>query len=115
MPGVVFLSGGQSEEEASVNLNAINQYSGALKPWRSNINKLKQNFWTDFNCRLTFSYGRALQASCLKGWSGKDVAAGQEELLKRAEINGLAAVGKYSGGQAGAAGAESNFVQKHTY
>ena len=38
MPGVVFLSGGQSEEEASVNLNAINQYSGALKPWRSNRN-----------------------------------------------------------------------------
>ena len=37
MPGVVFLSGGQSEEEASVNLNAINQYSGALKPWRSDI------------------------------------------------------------------------------
>ena len=34
MPGVVFLSGGQSEEEASVNLNAINQYSGAPKPWR---------------------------------------------------------------------------------
>ena len=56
-----------------------------------------------------------MQASCLKGWSGKDVAAGQEELLKRAEINGLAAVGKYSGGEAGAAGAESNFVQKHTY
>ena len=43
------------------------------------------------------------------------MAAGQEELLKRAEINGLAAVGKYSGGHAGAAGAESNFVQKHTY
>ena len=38
MPGVVFLSGGQSEEEASVNLNAINQYSEALKPWRLNIN-----------------------------------------------------------------------------
>ena len=34
MPGVVFLSGGQSEEEASVNLNAINQFSGAPKPWR---------------------------------------------------------------------------------
>ena len=42
MPGVVFLSGGQSEEEASVNLNAINQYSGALKPWRSTINKLTE-------------------------------------------------------------------------
>merc|ERR1712042_317615 len=65
MPGVVFLSGGQSEEEASVNLNAINQYNGAPKPWA-----------------LTFSFGRALQASCLNAWSGKDVAAGQEELLK---------------------------------
>ena len=56
-----------------------------------------------------------MQASCLKGWSGKDVAAGQEELLKRAEINGLAALGQYGGGVGGAAGAESNFVQKHTY
>jgi len=98
MPGVVFLSGGQSEEEASVNLNAINQFSGAPKPWS-----------------LSFSFGRALQASCLKAWAGKDVAAGQDELLKRAEINGQAALGKYGGGGAGAAGAASNFVQKHTY
>jgi len=98
MPGVVFLSGGQSEEEASVNLNAINQYNGAPKPWA-----------------LTFSFGRALQASCLKAWAGKDVAAGQEELLKRAQINGQASLGKYEGGVSGAAGAESNFVQKHTY
>lgn len=98
MPGVVFLSGGQSEEEASVNLNAINQYAGAPKPWS-----------------LSFSFGRALQASCLKAWAGKDVAAGQEELLRRAEINGQAALGQYGGGEAGAAGAQSNFVQKHTY
>merc|ERR1719431_1056874 len=63
MPGVVFLSGGQSEDEASVNLNAINQFNGAPKPWK-----------------LSFSFGRALQASCLKAWAGKDVAAGQEEL-----------------------------------
>jgi len=98
MPGVVFLSGGQSEEEASVNLNAINQFSGAPKPWS-----------------LSFSFGRALQASCLKAWAGKDVAAGQEELLRRAEINGQAARGEYGGGKAGAAGAESNFVEKHTY
>ena len=65
--------------------------------------------------RLSFSFGRALQASCLKAWSGKDVAAGQEELLRRAETNGLAALGLYTGGVAGAAGAQSNFVQKHTY
>ena len=98
MPGVVFLSGGQSEEEASVNLNAINQYNGAPKPWK-----------------LTFSLGRALQASCLKAWSGTNVEAGQEELLKRAQINGQASLGQYEGGISGAAGAESNFVQKHTY
>lgn len=53
MPGVVFLSGGQSEEEASVNLNAINQLQ-AKKPWK-----------------LTFSFGRALQASVIKAWAGK--------------------------------------------
>lgn len=71
MPGVVFLSGGQSEEEASVNLNAINQLK-AKKPWA-----------------LTFSYGRALQASALKAWSGKNenLPAGQQEFLKRAKVS----------------------------
>ena len=59
MPGVVFLSGGQSEEEASVNLNAINQYNEAPKPWT-----------------LTFSLGRALQTSCLKAWFGTNIEAG---------------------------------------
>jgi len=98
VPGIVFLSGGQSETEASDNLNAINQYQGAPRPWR-----------------LSFSFGRALQASCLKAWAGKDIAAGQEELLKRAKINGLAAQGKYTGGDAGAAGADSNFVKNHAY
>merc|ERR1711923_312594 len=73
VPGIVFLSGGQSEEEASLNLNAINQFTGAPKPWR-----------------LSFSFGRALQASCLKAWAGTNVAAGQEEFLNRAKINGLA-------------------------
>lgn len=53
MPGVVFLSGGQSEEDATKNLNAINQYQGK-KPWA-----------------LTFSYGRALQASTLAAWGGE--------------------------------------------
>ena len=43
------------------------------------------------------------------------MAAGQEELLRRAEINGQAARGEYGGGKAGAAGAELNFVEKHTY
>lgn len=68
--GVVFLSGGQSEEEASVNLNAINQFEGK-KPWK-----------------LTFSYGRALQASAIKAWAGKPelVKNGQQEFEKRAKV-----------------------------
>ena len=53
LTGVVFLSGGQSEEMASLNLNAMNKLTGIPKPWG-----------------LTFSYGRALQASCLKAWKG---------------------------------------------
>lgn len=71
VPGIVFLSGGQSEEEASVNLSAINQHPGK-KPWA-----------------LSFSFGRAMQASTLKGWQGKpeQIAAGQAELLKRAKVS----------------------------
>lgn len=67
----MFLSGGQTEEEASVNLDAINKYSGK-KPWA-----------------LSFSYGRALQASVLKAWQGKkeNIKAGQDELLKRALVS----------------------------
>lgn len=98
--GVTFLSGGQSEEEASVNLNAINQHPGR-KPWA-----------------LTFSYGRALQASVLKAWGGKaeNVKAGQDELVKRAKANGLAAQGKYQAGSiASLAAAQSNFVKTHAY
>jgi fructose-bisphosphate aldolase class 1 len=64
------LSGGQSEEEASVNLNAINNVP--KRPWA-----------------LTFSYGRALQASVLRAWGGKkeNVKAAQDELLKRARVS----------------------------
>ncbi|CAI9744299.1 fructose-bisphosphate aldolase, class I [Octopus vulgaris] len=74
--GVTFLSGGQSEEDATINLNAINTCA-LLKPWA-----------------LTFSYGRALQASVLKAWQGKDenVEAAQKELLVRAKANSEAAV-----------------------
>lgn len=65
------MSGGQSEEEATIHLNAINQVS-LLKPWA-----------------LTFSYGRALQASVLQAWKGKpeNLKAAQDELLKRAKVN----------------------------
>jgi fructose-bisphosphate aldolase class I len=79
MPGVVFLSGGMSEIEASIALNEINKASG-IRPWY-----------------LTFSYGRALQASVLDIWKGDDanVSAAQKMLLHRANANGLAAIGKY--------------------
>jgi len=100
VPGVTFLSGGQSEEDASVHLNAINAYPGK-KPWA-----------------LTFSYGRALQASTLKAWAGKpeNVKAAQEELLKRAQANGLASVGQYTSGSIGSlAAGKSNFIQAHRY
>uniref|UniRef100_A0A674K8T4 Fructose-bisphosphate aldolase n=1 Tax=Terrapene triunguis TaxID=2587831 RepID=A0A674K8T4_9SAUR len=68
--GITFLSGGQSEEEASLNLNAINKCP-LHRPWA-----------------LTFSYGRALQASALKAWAGKKENAknAQEEYIKRALV-----------------------------
>ena len=70
VPGIVFLSGGQSEEDASLNLNAINRVPLG-RPWA-----------------LSFSYGRALQQSVLKAWAGKpeNVKAAQDELLKRAKV-----------------------------
>jgi fructose-bisphosphate aldolase class I len=70
---VTFLSGGQSEEAASENLSAINN-APLKRPWA-----------------LTFSYGRALQASVLSAWVGKpeNVAAAQAELVKRAQVSDL--------------------------
>nr|XP_021407461.1 fructose-bisphosphate aldolase A [Lonchura striata domestica] len=98
--GITFLSGGQSEEEASLNLNAINRCPLA-RPWA-----------------LTFSYGRALQASALKAWAGKkdNTKVAQEEYVKRALANSLACQGKYTpSGTAGAAASESLFVSNHAY
>uniref|UniRef100_H3AKA5 Fructose-bisphosphate aldolase n=1 Tax=Latimeria chalumnae TaxID=7897 RepID=H3AKA5_LATCH len=71
--GITFLSGGQSEDEASVNLNAVNNCPLA-KPWP-----------------LTFSYGRALQASALNAWRGQreNESAATEEFVKRAEVTTL--------------------------
>lgn len=99
MPGVVFLSGGQSEEEASVNLSAINKAKGSNK-------------WT-----LTFSYGRALQASAQKAWAGQKDNEGkaQAEFLTRAKANSEASVGKYTGGAGSVAASDSQFVANHTY
>jgi len=81
VPGVMFLSGGQSEEEASRNLNAMNALQTKI-PWS-----------------LSFSYGRALQASCLDAWKGDkaNVQKAQEAFLVRAKANSEAQWGKYGG------------------
>ena len=99
VPGVTFLSGGQSEIVATTHLNAINKYE-AVKPWG-----------------LTFSYGRALQASVLQAWQGKpeNVKKAQEVLLHRARCNGLAALGKYEGEDSAGEAAKSLFVMDHQY
>ena len=79
VPGIVFLSGGQSDEVATEHLNAMNALGP--HPWE-----------------LSFSYGRALQAPALKAWRGDEgnVQAGQEALAHRAKMNGLARSGSYS-------------------
>ena len=79
VPGIAFLSGGQSDELATAHLNAMNAI-GDL-PWK-----------------LTFSYGRALQAAALQAWAGKNenVAAAQRAFYHRAKMNGLASIAKYS-------------------
>ncbi|CAJ0934237.1 unnamed protein product, partial [Ranitomeya imitator] len=100
VPGICFLSGGQSEEEASLNLNAMNRCN-LLRPWR-----------------VSFSYGRALQASALSAWLGKveNEKASQEAFLKRAKINGLASLGKYSpSGSSDTASSQSLFQPIYTY
>ena len=78
VPGIAFLSGGQSDELASAHLDAMNRLGGG--PWA-----------------LTFSYGRALQQPSLKSWKGvaANVPAAQAALLHRARMNGLAALGQY--------------------
>ncbi len=79
VPGIVFLSGGQSDELATDHLNEMNKIGGA--PWE-----------------LSFSYGRALQAPALKAWAGKSENrdAGQKAFYHRARCNGAARSGKYS-------------------
>jgi len=79
VPGIAYLSGGQSDEEATAHLDAMNRIGGF--PWK-----------------MTFSYGRALQAAPQKAWSGKreNVAAGQAAFAHRARMNGLASLGKWS-------------------
>jgi fructose-bisphosphate aldolase class I len=82
VPGIVFLSGGQSDDEATVNLDAINRYAARVgAPWE-----------------LSFSYGRGLQAAPQKAWAGKasNVAAAQRAYAHRAKVTAAARMGKYS-------------------
>jgi fructose-bisphosphate aldolase class I len=78
VPGIAYLSGGQADEAATAHLNRMNQIGGF--PWK-----------------MTFSYGRALQAAPQKAWSGKkeNVAAAQAAFLHRARMNGLASKGEW--------------------
>ena len=79
VPGIVFLSGGQSDEDATANLNAIN--ARGPHPWE-----------------LSFSYGRALQAPALKAWGGDQskLEAAQQAFYRRAKFNGAARSGSYA-------------------
>lgn len=98
VPGIMFLSGGQSEEEATLHLNEINKL-GDL-PWSA-----------------SFSYGRALQQSCLKAWKGEDanLKAGQDAFLQRAKANGEAQLGKYSGDAATEDSKKTLYEAGYTY
>jgi fructose-bisphosphate aldolase class I len=80
VPGIVFLSGGQSARLATAHLNAINRLPDP-RPWK-----------------ISFSYGRALQDPALQAWHGREqnLAAGQEALTRRARSNGAASLGKYT-------------------
>jgi fructose-bisphosphate aldolase class I len=79
VPGIVFLSGGQTDEDATAHLNAMN--AKGPHPWQ-----------------LSFSYGRALQAPALKAWGGQadNVEAGKRAYYHRAKMNGAARTGTYA-------------------
>jgi len=96
VPGINFLSGGQSEEEATMHLNEMNRVQGK-KPWT-----------------ISFSYGRALQASTLKIWQGKpeNVRAAQNVFFERCKANGLASLGQFEGNETRG---ESLHVKNYTY
>jgi fructose-bisphosphate aldolase class I len=78
VPGIAFLSGGQTDEEATAHLSAMNAIGGL--PWR-----------------LTFSYGRALQNAALELWRGRpeNAAIAQEAFAHRAHMNALASLGQW--------------------
>jgi fructose-bisphosphate aldolase, class I len=100
VPAVVFLSGGQSEEEATLNLNAMNKLTGK-KPWS-----------------LSFSFGRALQQSTLKAWAGKEenIEKARAAFLARCKANSEATLGTYAGDAGGGEGvSESLHVKDYKY
>jgi fructose-bisphosphate aldolase class I len=92
-----FLSGGQSEVEATLNLNAMNQ---SPNPWH-----------------VSFSYARALQNTVLKTWQGRpeNVEAAQKSLLVRAKANSLAQLGRYSAEGENEEAKKGMFVKGYTY
>ena len=95
VPGITFLSGGLSEEAASVYLNEMNLIGGT--PWN-----------------VAFSYGRALQHSALRGWGGSNLEAGQAAVIARAQANSEAAKGEYVAGSQPSSD-EKLFVAGYTY
>ena len=80
VPGIVFLSGGQTDEQATAHLDAMNKQEGANAPWK-----------------LSFSYGRALQATALQAWKEGGVEAGQAAFISRAKECKEAALGTWNG------------------
>ncbi|KAF7124379.1 hypothetical protein RHSIM_Rhsim12G0087900 [Rhododendron simsii] len=97
VPGIMFLSGGQSEMEATLNLNAMNQ---SPNPWH-----------------VSFSYARALQNTVLKTWQGhpENIEAAQKALLSRAKANSLAQLGSYSADGESDDAKKGMFVKGYTY
>ncbi|SJK86388.1 fructose-bisphosphate aldolase, class I [Babesia microti strain RI] len=96
--GIVFLSGGQSEADATVNLNSINRLGSF--PWK-----------------LSFSYGRALQASCIKTWAGKtdNVSKAQQVFLQRAKENSMACLGEFNDSEVEDASKDTLFEKRYVY
>ena len=99
VPGIVFLSGGLSEDQASTYLNEMQHVAMTLSnvPWN-----------------LSFSFGRALQHSCLRAWSGVDEKSGHIALLERARANSEASCGLYANSEEGVSN-ESLFVSDYKY
>jgi len=97
VPGIMFLSGGQSELEATLNLNAMNK---TPNPWH-----------------VSFSYARALQNTVLKTWQGKpeNAAAAQQALLKRAKANSDAQLGKYDASAEGKEAGQGMYEKGYVY